>query len=100
MDDVERTLHAAWRRIRPRLDDDAHDLARRLARRRRAVLTRPPRAWCPVLPASDTRLATVRHLPSPPRDHDVVRLRAEDLRRLCAPISLPPAGEMLTVVAE
>jgi DNA-binding NarL/FixJ family response regulator len=46
----------AWERIRPKLLDDPHELARRLARRRKPLLMRPPRAWCIAIRASDHRL--------------------------------------------
>ena len=59
MDDLENQFHVAWSRVAARFGDDAGDLARRLARRRRAVLVRPPRAWCLALRASDGRLADV-----------------------------------------
>jgi DNA-binding NarL/FixJ family response regulator len=56
--DLPSLLRTAWRTIRPRLDDDSHDLAKRIARRRNPSHTRPPRAWCIALRASDHRLPT------------------------------------------
>src|SRR5688572_18931817 len=87
LDDV---IRGAWKIVRPTLDADPHELARRLARRRLAVLTRPPRAWCLALRASDGRLAD---------EGDEVTLDADDLRRLCAPVHITWPGEPLRDVA-
>ena len=62
MADLESEFHFAWSRVAARFGDDGADLARRLARRRRAVLVRPPRAWCLALRASDARLPEVATL--------------------------------------
>ncbi|MEA2707434.1 MAG: hypothetical protein QOF78_35, partial [Phycisphaerales bacterium] len=70
MADLENELHTAWMHVAARLSDDPHDLARRIARRRRAVLVRPPRAWCLALRASDSRLANVATILPAIRDID------------------------------
>ncbi len=91
MDTLPTLLLAAWKRVEPRLHP--HDLAHRLARRRRDVLTRPPRPWCLAVRASDTRLLPI----DPPlaRAHQAheVYLTADDLRALCAPVHVIPPGE-------
>ena len=118
MADLESEFHFAWRRVAACFDDDGVELARRLARRRRAVLVRPPRAWCLALRASDARLPEVATLlPADAADTaraasralqrgafvmphaDRVRLTAAALRQLCAPVHLDPPGETLDEVA-
>src|SRR5688500_17638181 len=56
MDDYIRAIFAAWERVKERLKGEPMELARRLARRRRAVLERPPRAWCLAVRAGDRRI--------------------------------------------
>src|SRR3954471_18725400 len=102
MDDLPALILAAWQRVRPRLDDGPHDLARRLARRRRPLLTRPPRAMCLAIRASDGRLASsfgpsihaaaIAGLP-----HDV-SLTVADVRRVCEPVHIDWPGEPLNDV--
>src|SRR3954451_3873555 len=86
MSDLESELHSAWLRVAANFSDDGHDLARRLARRRRAVLMRPPRAWCLALRASDSRLddhTTIRPIPTADPSATVPRA------------SLPPSSFLL-----
>lgn len=103
MKEVPSVILDAWRRVELRLADDQPDLDRRLRRRR--AETRPPRAWCLAIRASDTRL------PAPPnswrawfaRDPaervDEVTLDRYDVRRLCAPVSLDAPGMTLEQAA-
>lgn len=108
MDDVELALLRAWERIAPELEDP-HKLVRRMARRRGPTLQRPPRAWCLAVRASDTRInpATAAMVPEdaayPGRPQDfgphTVRLEARLLRRLCAPVTIAPPGEVWDRVA-
>src|SRR5437764_1455136 len=57
MDEIETAILDAWDRVRPVLELDEHELAKRLARRRCVGLRRVPRAWCLGVRASDTRMA-------------------------------------------
>lgn len=119
VDDLDRALLDAWNRVLPRLRADPGERLRRLARRRRATLRRPPRAWCLALRASDTRLnhltAYVEPLP-PSADVDAfpaesagdaiarrlphtIDVDAPLIRRLTAPVRLPASGEDWQVVA-
>jgi DNA-binding CsgD family transcriptional regulator len=114
MPNVETLLHTAWLHVAARFADDPHDLARRIARRRRAVLIRPPRAWCLAVRASDARLADVttidrantgddasscHSLTLSPRYREHVRLTTAALQTLCAPVTLTAPGETLREVA-
>src|SRR5882672_4856268 len=56
MNDVDRLILEAWEKLGPRIMGDPEELARRLARRRMGILTRPVRAWCLAVRASDTRI--------------------------------------------
>lgn len=58
MNDLDAAIFAAWSDLLPRLRNDPTELARRLARRQLLTLTRPPRAWCIALRATDTRMNT------------------------------------------
>src|SRR4051812_10072963 len=112
MDDVELAILDAWRRGHPRLLRDPQELARRLARRGRAVLQRPPRAWCLAIRAADTRLnqATAAIVPAHAADpHSAehpgqlldhsVTLTAYTLRKLCKPVTIDWPGEVWDDVA-
>jgi hypothetical protein len=111
MDDVQRALESAWNRILPRLRSSPTELARRLARRQRsALIGQPPRAWCLVVRATDTRLDplcsthpadALRHTLKHPREpaHVKVLLDSDSLRTLCAPVHLTAPGEPLIDVA-
>src|SRR5262245_6442993 len=57
MADIEDLILNAWSRMKPRLLEDPAEFARRLARRNGRSLSRPPRAWCLAIRASDRRLA-------------------------------------------
>src|SRR5437867_3468914 len=69
MTDLDEAILNAWQKLRPRILSDPHELARRLSRRRNSLLSRPPRAWCLAIRASDHRI-TPPHCPitDPPLD--------------------------------
>jgi DNA-binding NarL/FixJ family response regulator len=85
---------------------DPHELARRLARRRSALLTRPPRAWCLAIRASDRRITPAHWIISPehamdldhpahpyePIEHEVI-IRPHALRKFCRPVRTDSWGE-------
>src|SRR2546423_13650399 len=56
MNDVARLVLEAWEKLGPKIMQDPDELAKRLARRRLNILTRPIRPWCLALRASDTRI--------------------------------------------
>src|SRR5437764_10227734 len=95
MGTVEDAIFAAWECVRHRLAAEPLELARRL-QRRRVYLTRPPRAWCLTLRSCDRRIACADARSQ--REH-CVRVSAEMLRQLCAPVQLGPRVP-LNVVAE
>src|SRR5688572_6256677 len=118
MDDLEQPILAAWNKIAPRLLSDRDELAHRVARRRRAMLQRPPRAWCIAIRAADTRINpfTARCVPEDaayPRPlvtgdalrthryagHEVT-LDAPLLMKLCEPVTIDSPGEPYDVVAK
>ncbi|HZZ43355.1 MAG TPA: LuxR C-terminal-related transcriptional regulator [Tepidisphaeraceae bacterium] len=65
MDDFLPNLTTALSAILDRLKSDPHELAARLARRRTPTLSRPPRAWCLAIRASDTRINPATAICSP-----------------------------------
>jgi hypothetical protein len=92
MDDVQRAIAAAWRNVRRQLLNHPNELHQRIARRHAGLVTRPPRAWCLAVRASDTRLGplcTAR--PDPSTAHRVI-LDSPSLRRLCAPVYIERPG--------
>src|SRR5690349_647415 len=111
MDDVELAIGKAWQRVRPMLLADADELAKRLGRRRRAGLRKPPRAWCLAVRASDRRIpdencrprraaaAAAAAAADEEPDCEEVHLDAALLRELCAPVTIDPPGETLGEVA-
>src|SRR5260221_9110611 len=54
VDDLDRTILETYLKILPTLSET--DLHARLARRKTAVLNRPPRPWCLAVRASATRI--------------------------------------------
>jgi hypothetical protein len=46
MNDVTRLVLEAWEKLGPKIMADSDELNRRLARRRKGILTKPVRAWC------------------------------------------------------
>src|SRR2546422_985271 len=66
-EELERNIRDAWLRVRKQILSDPQELQRRLARRRMRGLTRPPRAWCICIRASDRRI-TAAHWVITPED--------------------------------
>ncbi|MDB5318981.1 MAG: Bacterial regulatory protein luxR family [Phycisphaerales bacterium] len=96
MDDLDRTILETYLKVLPTLSEQ--DLRARLARRKTAALSRPPRAWCLAIRASDTRINNdtaiiIPHhaidFPTKPNSHEVV-LDARLIRLLCKPVELEP----------
>ena len=56
MEDLENAILDAWNRVKSKILADPPELQRRLDRRTRPVLLRPPRVWCLAVRASDLRL--------------------------------------------
>ena len=105
MDDMDRALLEAFGEVWPRLKGDEDELRARLARRRSREMSRPPRAWCLAVRASDRRIEPYRMAIVPRYEEGLVvaeevTLDAEALRRLCAPVEINSAGESITTVAE
>src|SRR5687767_8837249 len=108
VDELERSIIDAWKRVGPRVLADPLELAKRLARRRMALMTRPMRPWCLAIRASDTRLEEAVMSASRRRDsqgaqlvevrHRVL-LDAPVLRQLVAPVRIEPPGEECEDVA-
>src|SRR5438445_9167351 len=98
--DLERAIRDAWLRIRQSILSDPQELHRRLARRRMKILTRPPRAWCIAIRASDRRITPAHWVISPehamdldhpehpyePIEHEVT-IQYHAIRRYCTPVS-------------
>src|SRR3989440_12535779 len=96
MNDVARLVLEAWEKLGPGIMGDSDELNRRLARRRMAILTRPPRAWCLAIRASDRRITPAHWVISPehamdfnhpahpyePIEHEVI-IRPQALRKFC-----------------
>src|SRR5438067_216820 len=59
-EEVEDVILDAWERVRPKLESDPVELAKRLARMRGASLSRPPRAWGLAIRSSDRRIDAAR----------------------------------------
>lgn len=59
MDDIREALEEAWRRVKDGVLNDPVELRRRVARRERPHVNRPPRCWCLAVRAGDTRLGDV-----------------------------------------
>jgi hypothetical protein len=95
VDNVQDLIFAAWEKVWPTICDRPEEIAKRIGRRRQAVLARPPRAWCLAVRASDRRIASGCREPV---EHKVT-LDAAMLRRLCAPVELTAPGETLSEVS-
>ncbi len=105
MTELFSAIFAAWQQIEPILRRHSDALEKRLARRRRPTLLRPPRASCLALRATDTRIGPATAAPihpssfsAHPSQHDLT-LSAKLLRRLSTPVRLTPPGEPHDVVA-
>jgi DNA-binding CsgD family transcriptional regulator len=112
-EELERFIRDAWLRVRGSILSDPQELRRRLARRRLKGLTRPPRAWCIALRASDTRINLANAIITPSHalelDHPLhpyeqieheVMLVARTLRRLCRPVRIAAPGQDAEEVAK
>src|SRR6266850_4480186 len=98
--ELERAIDEAWVRVRREILSDPPELHRRLARRRLKSLTRPPRAWCIAIRASDRRITPAHWViypehamdlnhpehPYEPIEHEVT-IRKHAIRRCCNPVS-------------
>src|SRR5947207_13252859 len=111
MNDVARLVMEAWEKLGPKILSDPDDLARRLARRRSALLSRPPRAWCLAIRASDRRITPAHWVispehamdldhpghPSEPIAHEVI-IRPHALRKFCRAVRTDSWGEQVDEV--
>src|SRR5438045_9724130 len=107
MNDVARLVLEAWQKLGPRIMADPEELQRRLARRRSALLTRPQRAWCLCVRASDRRITAAHWVISPehaldldhpehpyePIEHEV-SIRPHGLREDCRPVGADSGGRV------
>src|SRR5436190_1791634 len=98
--ELERGIREAWLRLRGKILSDPDELRRRLARRRSKSLTRPPRAWCIAIRASDRRITPAHWVifpehaldldhpehPYQPIEHEVT-IQKHAIRRYCNPVS-------------
>jgi DNA-binding CsgD family transcriptional regulator len=99
-EEVGRVIREAWSRARQQILSDPDELRRRLARRRSKSLTRPPRAWCIAIRASDRRITPAHWVifpehaldldhpehPYQPIEHEVT-IQKHAIRRYCNPVS-------------
>ena len=98
MDAIDQALSAAWRGLSQKLRRRRlADLAQRLDRRRLAQLTRPPRAWCLCLRASDQRLDSLDIIIDPPeafhaRRPHILHIKGTAIRELCRPVRIRHAA--------
>src|SRR3954462_7860639 len=112
MDDVGRLILEAWEKLGRGIMADPQEMAKRLARRRSALLTRPQRAWCLTIRASDRRITPANWVISPehaldldhpehpyePIEHEVT-IRPHALRKYCRPVRTDSLGEYVQDVA-
>src|SRR2546421_13086731 len=113
VNDVARLVLEAWQKLGCRIMADPEELQRRLARRRSALLTRPQRAWCICLRASDRRITPAHWIISPehamdldhplhpyePIEHEVI-IRPHALRKFCRPVRTDSWGQRVEEVAK
>src|SRR5688572_7021211 len=113
MTDLEQAIFEAWDRVGPQILADPQELARRVARRRGATLTRPMRHWCLALRACDRRITpmhwpiTPQHAmdldhplhPYEPIEHEVL-IQTHGLREFCRPVRIDGWGEEVTDLAK
>src|SRR6267143_1704483 len=100
-EELKRAITNAWLKLRRQILSDPHKLRRRLARRRLKTLTRPPRAWCIAIRASDRRITPAHWVifpehamdlnhedhPYEPIEHEVT-IQKHSIRRYCHPTSI------------
>src|SRR2546423_12710292 len=113
MNDVARLILEAWQKLGPKIMADPEELARRLARRRLPIMTRPPRAWCLAVRASDRRITPAHWVIYPEHamelgheehpyeviEHEVI-IRPHALLRYCRPFWIAAPGEEVVDVAK
>jgi len=113
MNDIDRLILEAWEKLGPKIMADPDELARRLARRRMAILTRPVRAWCLAVRASDTRITPAHWIITPehalflnhpdhpytPIEHQVL-IQTPQLRKFYTPVRLDGWGEEVPDLAK
>src|SRR6267142_3136051 len=113
VNDVDRLILEAWEKLGPGIMGDPEELQRRLARRRSALLTRPPRAWCLCVRASDRRITPAHWILTPehamdldhpehpyePIEHEVI-IRPHALRKFCRPVRTDSWGEQVEDVCK
>src|SRR3954469_18905893 len=111
MTDVDRLILETWEKLGPKILNDPHELQKRLARRRTPTLTRPPRAWCIAIRASDRRITPAHWVISPehamdlnhplhpyePIEHEVI-IRPHALRKFCRAVRTDSWGEQVAEV--
>src|SRR5258705_6463784 len=112
MNDVDRLILEAWEKLGPKIMADAEELAKRLGRRRSALLTRPVRAWCLAVRASDRRITPAHWIITPehamdlnhpehpyePIEHEVTS-QPHGLRKYCRPVRTDSWGEEVSEIA-
>src|SRR4051812_9206461 len=112
MNDVARLIFEAWEKLGGKIKGDPDEIRRRLARRRLPIMTRPIRAWCIGLRASDRRIyegnwiLTPMHAmdlnhpehPYEPIEHEVT-IQPHGLRKFCRPVGTDWWGEEVGDVA-
>jgi hypothetical protein len=112
MNDVDRLILEAWEKLGPKIVGDPEELARRVARRRSKLLTRPPRAWCIAIRACDRRITPMDWIITPehaldldhpehpyePIEHTVT-IQPHGLRKFCRPVRTDSWGELVQDVA-
>src|SRR6266550_1169037 len=105
MNDVARLVLEAWEKLGPKIMADPDQLARRLAR--------PRRAWCLAIRASDRRITPAHWIISPehamdfdhpahpyePIEHEVI-IRPHALRKYCRPVRTDSWGEQVDEVSK
>ena len=110
--DIQHLMLEAWESVLPRLRKDPDELARRLARRRKAVLAKPWRPYCLAIPANDHRISPYRavfdpehaiRLDDPRHPYEYVEHRVTIdsalVRHVCRPYRVMPPGEPAFEVA-
>jgi DNA-binding CsgD family transcriptional regulator len=113
MTDVDRAILKTWQQIGPKILADPEELAKRIARRRSATLTRPLRHWCIAIRASDRRITPAHWILTPEHAMDLnhpdhpyepiehtVTIRTHALDKFCRPVLTHPWGEQVADVAK
>src|SRR5688572_17764659 len=92
MHELAETIQETWRRLRPHIESNPAEFAKRLARRKGKMFTRWPRAWTFAIRAADRRIAA--YYGWTPHDHihqtagHQVCLTSDLVRHLVRPIYL------------